>query len=504
MIRNGIADRAVTGGSEAIFSYGFLKAWEAMRVVSPDTCRPFAKDRRGMILGEGGAMLVLETLDAAQARGAHIYAEIAGFGMSSDAYHITQPQSEGAARAMQAALDDAGLAAEQVGYINAHGTGTAANDPAEVAAIRSVFGAHAERLAVSSTKSMHGHALGAAGALEGAATVLALDRGLLPPTANFTEPDPACDLDVIPNVARPAKPEYAMSNSFAFGGLNAVLLFRAVARGIVCFLLLCAAPTLARAAGCTAPPPQLLEGYRQMYDLSFDTAHRTFADWKRAHPDDPMGPVSDGAAYLFAEFERLHILESEFFTNDSLFKASKRLTPDPAVKTAFDREMAVGHRMTARALAKDPSDSSAMLTEVMALGMQSDYLALVEKRYLNSLDEMKSSRRLAEQLLTAHPDCADANLAVGIENYILSLKPAPVRWILRMGGAQTDQQEGVVTLRKTAEKGVLLQPFARLLLAVAALRAKDPQGARRFLEGLAAEFPHNHLYATELAKLRNP
>lgn len=226
MIRSGQTDLAITGGSEAPFSFGILKAWEAMRVVSPDTCRPFSKDRRGMILGEGAAMLVLEPLDAAVARGARIHAEIVGFGMSSDACHITQPSSEGAARAMRAALRDAGLTPEQIGYINAHGTGTAANDIAETSAIRSVFASHADRLPVSSTKSMHGHTLGAAAAIECVATVLALRDGVLPPTANFSETDPQCDLDVIPNQARRAQVEYALSNSFAFGGLNAVLALR--------------------------------------------------------------------------------------------------------------------------------------------------------------------------------------------------------------------------------------------------------------------------------------
>ncbi len=226
MVRSGVVNLAITGGSEAVFSLGFLKAWEAMRVVSPDTCRPFSKDRRGLILGEGGAMLVLEPLETALARGATILGEISGFGMSSDAFHITQPSPDGAARAMRAALSDAGIRPDQIGYINAHGTATLANDATETAAIRKVFGAHADRLAVSSTKSMHGHTLGAAGAIEAAATVLALHHGILPPTANFTEPDPACDLDVIPNVARPASPEFALSNSFAFGGLNAVLVFR--------------------------------------------------------------------------------------------------------------------------------------------------------------------------------------------------------------------------------------------------------------------------------------
>jgi nodulation protein E len=227
MVRSGITDLALAGGSEAPFSFGILKAWEAMRVVSPDTCRPFSKDRRGMVLGEGSAMFVLEPLEAARARGARIHAEIIGFGMSADACHITQPSADGAARAMRAALRDAGLAPEQVEYINAHGTATPANDVAETSAIKNVFGGHTSRLAVSSTKSIHGHALGAAAALEALATILALRDGVLPPTANYNERDPECDLDVIPNQARCKQVEYALSNSFAFGGLNAVLAFRA-------------------------------------------------------------------------------------------------------------------------------------------------------------------------------------------------------------------------------------------------------------------------------------
>ena len=227
LVRDGEADLAVTGGAEAIFTVGMLKAWEAMRVIAPDTCRPFSKDRRGMILGEGGAMMILEPLEAAQARGARIYAEICGMGMTSDAHHLTQPTVDGPARAMRGALREAGMAPEEVGYINAHGTGTAGNDPVETKAIREVFGAHADKLAVSSTKSMHGHALGAAGALEAIATVLALHHGILPPTANFTEPDTECDLDYIPNQARTLQVGAALSNSFAFGGLNAVVAFRA-------------------------------------------------------------------------------------------------------------------------------------------------------------------------------------------------------------------------------------------------------------------------------------
>lgn len=173
-------------------------------------------------------MLVLEPLEVAQVRGAKIYAEICGFGMSADAHHVTQPSAEGPAQAIRAALTDGELQPEQFGYVNAHGTGTVTNDPVETQALRTVFGAHADRLAISSTKSMHGHALGGAGALEAVATLLALRHGILPPTANFVEPDPQCDLDVIPNEARSAEVECALSNSFAFGGLNAVLAFRSL------------------------------------------------------------------------------------------------------------------------------------------------------------------------------------------------------------------------------------------------------------------------------------
>jgi nodulation protein E len=228
LMRSGAADIVLVGGSEAPLSFGLLKAWEAMRVVAPDTCRPFCKDRHGIILGEGAGMLVLEPLGAARARGAHIYAELAGAGMSADASHITQPTVVGPVRAIRAALADAAMPLEEVSYINAHGTGTSGNDPAETRAIREVFGALADGIPVSSTKSMHGHALGAAGALEAVATLLAMSENVLPPTANFTEADPLCDLDYVPNAARPAKIKAAISNSFAFGGLNAVIAFRSV------------------------------------------------------------------------------------------------------------------------------------------------------------------------------------------------------------------------------------------------------------------------------------
>ena len=226
MVRDGLADAAVAGGSEAPLNPGFWRAWEAMRVMATDTCRPFSRDRKGMILGEGGAVLILELLEHAIARGATVLAEICGFGMSADAHHLTQPSPAGAAAAIRMALDDAGLRAEQIGYVNAHGTGTPANDVAESLALALALGEHGRTVPVSSTKSVHGHALGAAGALEAFATVMALHHREIPPTANFTELDPACDVNVVVAPTRAPDLRAALSNSFAFGGLNAVLAFR--------------------------------------------------------------------------------------------------------------------------------------------------------------------------------------------------------------------------------------------------------------------------------------
>ncbi|HEY0282686.1 MAG TPA: beta-ketoacyl-[acyl-carrier-protein] synthase family protein [Rhizomicrobium sp.] len=226
MVRAGSVDVAVTGGTESVFTFGAIKAWEALRVMALDLCRPFSRNRSGMVLGEGAAIVVLENRARAEARGAEILGEIVGFGMSSDASDIVLPSAAGAASAMRACLADAGLAPEDVDYINAHGTGTVANDLTETKAIHMVFGDHAKKLAVSSTKGMHGHALGAAGALELAATVIAMQEGFIPPTTNFTEADPECDLDYVPNQARAARIEVALSNSFAFGGHNAVLAIR--------------------------------------------------------------------------------------------------------------------------------------------------------------------------------------------------------------------------------------------------------------------------------------
>jgi nodulation protein E len=223
LVRSGQAPVAIAGGSEACLTFGTIKAWEALRVLSSDTCRPFSKNRSGLVLGEGAAVLILESFERAKQRGARIYAEMVGFGMSADAVDITSPDVDGAARAMRGAINDAALEPAAIDYINAHGTGTLLNDRTETAAIRKVFRARAEHLAVSSTKAVLGHSLGASGALECAVAALALHHQIIPPTANYMESDPDCDLDVVPNHARPAHLRNVLSNSFAFGGLNAVL-----------------------------------------------------------------------------------------------------------------------------------------------------------------------------------------------------------------------------------------------------------------------------------------
>jgi nodulation protein E len=226
MIRSGMVSAAIAGGHEAPLTFGFLRAWDSMRVVSPTQCRPFSADRDGMTIGEGAAMLTLETLESAQARNATIYAEIVGTGSSADASHITQPLADGAASAMRRAIDDARATPDEVGYISAHGTGTQVNDITEAAAIHQVFGPRAAHIPISSTKSLHGHSIGASGALEALATILALQQNLLPANTGVTQIDPAIDLDVILQSPRKATPKLALSNSLAFGGLNAVLALR--------------------------------------------------------------------------------------------------------------------------------------------------------------------------------------------------------------------------------------------------------------------------------------
>ncbi len=242
-------------------------------------------------------------------------------------------------------------------------------------------------------------------------------------------------------------------------------------------------------------------GYRQMYNLDFDSAHQTFATWEQAHPEDPLGPVSNAAAYLFAEFDRMHVLESELFVDNTKFEKREKFNPDPKVQAAFEAELHRSEQIANQVLARSPEDHAAIFAKVMVGGLRGDYMALVEKRNLAALSTIKSARSLAEKLLSQDPSYYDAYLAVGVENYLLSLNPAPVRWLLRLSGAQTDKQEGVAKLRLTAEKGHYLAPYARLLLAVAALRDHDRNQARELLNGLAVEFPRNPLYRRELARL---
>jgi nodulation protein E len=226
MVRAGSVPVAVTGGAEACIALGPMKCWEALRVLAPDTCRPFSRDRKGLVIGEGSAVLVIESLEHAQKRGANILGEIIGFGMTADAGDLLSPDAGGMCRAIDGALKDGGLNASDIQYVNAHGTGTAANDETETQALKRAFGAHAKKLAISSNKSMIGHALGAAGALELVATLMSIRDGLVPPTINYLGLDPACDLDCVSNEARALHIDAALSNSFAFGGLNAVLAVR--------------------------------------------------------------------------------------------------------------------------------------------------------------------------------------------------------------------------------------------------------------------------------------
>lgn len=253
---------------------------------------------------------------------------------------------------------------------------------------------------------------------------------------------------------------------------------------------------------CGAMPEQsnlLDQGYRQLYDLQFADAHNTFHAFEREHPADPLGPASDAAAYLFSEFDRLHILQSEFFTHDQHFITDHKLTPDPALKQQFESALASARTLSSRA----PEDKNSEFASILASGLESDYLALIEKRYVPSLQEMKTGRATAEKLLSADPTFYDAWLAVGVENYMLSVKPAPVRFLLRLSGAETDKATGIEKLKLTAAKGHYLAPFARLLLGVAALRDNDTRSASNILADLAREYPHNPLYRQELARL-NP
>ena len=266
-------------------------------------------------------------------------------------------------------------------------------------------------------------------------------------------------------------------------------------------VLISALLSVSAQAASVFTPTLVEQGYRQMYNLDFDGAHRSFEQWQRQHPDDPLGPVSDAAAYLFGEFDRLHILQGQFFVDDSAFRGMKKPVADQQVRQRFESDLEKGRRLSDAILHRSPQDKDATFATVMRMGLRADYLSLIEDRNMQALSEMKNGRLLAEKLLSIDPGYYDAYLAVGVENYMLSLKSAPARWLLRLGGAQTSKDEGIKKMKLVAQKGHYLQPFARLLLAVQNLRDKNQAVARELLAGLSRDFPGNQLYAHELAKL---
>jgi hypothetical protein len=256
-------------------------------------------------------------------------------------------------------------------------------------------------------------------------------------------------------------------------------------------------------AGDSQPAdPLLLNGYRDMYNLRFDEARQAFSRYSNDHASDPLGPVSTAAAYLFGEFERLKILQSEFFTHNESFLNFRRPPADAGVKRRFDEAMNKARDLAAGRLRESPSDPDALLSDTIRLGLAANFASLIEKKNLDALRLVKESREIAARLLGEHPEYYDAHLAAGVENYLLSQHAAPVRWILHAGGAQTDLGTGIEELKITAEKGHYLQPYARLLLAVADLRANNKTGARAYLQVLSREFPGNPLYRQELDRLK--
>jgi len=268
-------------------------------------------------------------------------------------------------------------------------------------------------------------------------------------------------------------------------------------------LLLALAEGLLSPIGATLTSSSPLDrGYRQMYNLEFDEAHKTFETYEQAHADDPLGATSDAAAYLFDELNRLGVLQTDLFVDDESFKGRAKPLPDPAAREKFNEAVARSQKAALAILGRSPGNLNALLATVLDLGLESDYLALVEKRDLAALAYTKRAGLAAEKLLAVDPNCYDAYLAIGVENYILGLKPAPVRWLLRLYGAQTDKDLGIRNLQLTATKGHYLLPFARLLLAVAALRDKNRKQAMELLQNLAQEFPNNQLYRRELSRLQ--
>jgi outer membrane protein assembly factor BamD (BamD/ComL family) len=256
------------------------------------------------------------------------------------------------------------------------------------------------------------------------------------------------------------------------------------------------------AAPVNVPAADLLnDGYNAMYNLNFDEAHRDFQAWEQLHPEDPFGPVSDAAAYLFFEFERLKILRSEFFVENHKFFGEKRVAADQPTKKAFEGALLKSKQLSDAMLRHDPNSERAMFAAVMRIALHADYLALIEKQYWQALNEIKEARNDADVLLAKYPESTDANLAAGVENYLLSQKAGPVRLFLRMTGAQTDKETGVAKLRIVANDGHYLKPYAKILLAIAALRDGDKKEAEALMTELAHQFPGNDLFRSEAAKL---
>ena len=255
-------------------------------------------------------------------------------------------------------------------------------------------------------------------------------------------------------------------------------------------------------AQSTTGTSALEAGYRSVYNLQFDQAHRAFTEWQGQHPDDPMGPVSDAAVYLFSECDRLHILEVQFLPDDQKPAKSSQLTPDPAVKTQFEAALEKTRILSDAKLAKDPKDATAIFARILMDGLHGDYLALVEDKERDALKYLKQSRTLAETLIATNPDNYDAYLPIGVENYMTSLKSSAVRWFLRAGGAQTDKATGLKNLKIVAEKGHYLAPFAQVFLVIAAIHDHNKPKALELMEALAQQFPDNHVYNRELAQLR--
>jgi hypothetical protein len=268
-------------------------------------------------------------------------------------------------------------------------------------------------------------------------------------------------------------------------------------------LLLLILPQVGSAASPTSTPVSLETGFHQMYNLNFAAAHKTFEEWEGLHPDDPLGAASNAAAYLFAEFERLHILEFDLFTDNRRIEDAEKQTADPANKTAFEAELAKADQIVEKTLSQSSEDRNALFAKTLADGLRGNYAALVENRKRDALGYLKSSRMTAEKLIAIDPAYYDAYLAIGIENYLLGLRSAPSRWVLRLTGAETDKEKGLANLKMTGEKGCFLAPYARVLLVIASLRDRDRDTAKKLLAELARDFPQNHLYRTELARLRS-